>query len=316
MPARTNAPAARRRKLLLAAYRTSWLAFVALLLVSVVLDPFHWAWVFPPAALAIAVMTVLNRTAGAAHSAARPDAVEVAAPVTGRWLALNSPADKVPSHGTHAYGQTYAIDIVAEGPDPAIKAADPAIEARPTTRPEFTWFWPLLRRNSAFPAFGAPLLAVADATVVAVRDRQRDHHSRTSLPMLVYLMLIEAFFRDVFGPSRIIGNRVVLDLGDGTYALYAHVQRGSISVREGERVHAGQEIARCGNSGNSTEPHVHFQLMDDPDPDIARGVPFRWRGIGIPANNESFTAGPGTDDASTDAAAPADGGEWKFTVTD
>ncbi|MEU5399819.1 M23 family metallopeptidase [Streptomyces sp. NPDC005963] len=316
MPAR---PDAARRKLLLATYRTAWLAFVALLLVSVVFDPFHWAWVFPPAALATAVVMVLNRTARTGHTAAeRPPTVEVAAPVTGRWLALNSPADKVPSHGTHAYGQTYAIDIVAESTESteSTRKSGNSGNTGSGVRPGFSWFWPFLRKNTDFPAFGAPLLAVADATVVVARDRQRDHHSRTSLPMLVYLMLIEAFFRDVFGPSRIIGNSVVLDLGDGTYALYAHVQRGSISVREGERVRAGQEIARCGNSGNSTEPHVHFQLMDDPDPDIARGIPFRWRGIGIPANNESFTARTGAEDVQGEARSSGDGRELKFTVTD
>ncbi len=90
----------------------------------------------------------------------------------------------------------------------------------------------------------------------------------------------------------------MLELDDGTHALYAHVQRGSFTVREGERVRAGQVVARCGNSGNSTEPHVHFQLMDGPDPDTARGVPFTWRGIGVPRNGEIVeTPSPATSPA-------------------
>lgn len=209
-----------------------------------------------------------------AHRGPEPVPVEIAPPVDGRWSALNSPADKVPSHGTRSYAQAYAIDIVRESED------------RP--RPAFGW-WPLVRRNTDFPAFGAPVLSVADATVVRVRDGRRDHLSRTSWPALP-LFFAEASARDAAGPGALLGNHLVLDLGDGTYALYAHLMRGSAAVREGERVRTGQVVARVGNTGNSTEPHLHFQLMDGADPSTARGVPFRWRGVGVPANGETFTA--------------------------
>lgn len=104
-------------------------------------------------------------------------------------------------------------------------------------------------------------------------------------------MLVEASLRDMAGARWIVGNHLVLDLGDGTYAAYAHLRRGSLRVRAGDTVRAGQLLAHCGNSGNSTEPHVHFQLMDHPDLDVARGIPFTWRGIGVPANGEVFAAG-------------------------
>jgi murein DD-endopeptidase MepM/ murein hydrolase activator NlpD len=269
------------RKLLMIIYRCSIVAFIALVVVATLTDlPLAWVWL--PAALAIAIALGMSRKARAEH-AGRPPAVEVDAPVTGRWSALNSPADKVPSHGTHGYGQTYAIDIVAE--------PEGLAEAKDGSRPAFRWLWPVVRRSRDFPAFGAPLLAVADATVVRATDGRRDHLSRNSLPALVYLMLIEAAVREMAGATRVTGNHIVLDLGDGTYAMYAHLQRGSLAVREGDRVRAGQQLARCGNSGNSTEPHVHFQLMDGPDLDTARGIPFRWRGIGVPRNGEPFTAG-------------------------
>ncbi|MTE20062.1 peptidoglycan DD-metalloendopeptidase family protein [Streptomyces sp. TRM43335] len=205
-----------------------------------------------------------------------PGPVEVAPPVTGRWSALNSPADKVPSHGVRAYGQAYAIDVLRESGEGE------------RVRPAFGW-WPPARRNGAFPAFGEPVLAVADATVVRVRDGRRDHLSRNSFPALPFFFL-EASLRDTAGVGAIVGNHLVLDLGNGTYALYAHLGRGSAEVREGERVRTGQVIARVGNSGNSTEPHLHFQLMDAADPYTARGVPFTWRGVGVPANGEEFTA--------------------------
>ncbi|MDH6629822.1 uncharacterized protein (TIGR03083 family) [Streptomyces sp. LBL] len=58
----------------------------------------------------------------------------------------------------------------------------------------------------------------------------------------------------------------------------------------GPGVHAGRRLAGCGNSGNSTEPHPHFPLMEGPDPDTACGLPFRRHGLGVPRNREIFDA--------------------------
>lgn len=305
------------RKAVMVLYRLCWIVFFAMVAVSVLTSPPFPRWLtWLPAAVAITLSLTIGGKGRAAAADPRP-AVEVEPPVTGRWTALNSPADKVPSHGVHAYGQTYAIDIVADpdpDPDPGF-ALDPGpgpghqlqpnpecgprhhdgkgagVRAAGSTRPAFRALWPIARRNHHFPAFGAPVLAVGDGTVVHASHGRRDHLSRNSLPALAYLMVIEASIRDVFGPGSIVGNHVVLDLGDGTYAMYAHLRNGSLRVREGEKVHAGQQIAECGNSGNSTEPHVHFQLMDDPDLDVAVGIPFNWRGTGVPSNGEAFTVG-------------------------
>ncbi|WUF62496.1 M23 family metallopeptidase [Streptomyces decoyicus] len=266
------------RKLSEHAARLCLFAFFAVVVASFFADIPYWCgWV--PFGLWVVLAFGVNRRAARAaaksSAGAAPEAVEVGAPVTGRWKALNSPADKVPSHGTRAYGQAYAIDIVAE--------------PEPDARPGFGW-WPLVRRNEAFPAFGAPLLAVADATVVRTDDRQRDHLSRTSWPAAIYMLAVEGPVRVLGGARRVVGNHVILDLGDGTYALYAHVRRGSLTVRTGDRVRAGQPLGQCGDSGNSSEPHVHFQLMDGVDLETAAGVPFTWRGIGVPANGELFDA--------------------------
>jgi hypothetical protein len=202
--------------------------------------------------------------------------VEVAPPLSGEWVAVNSPADKVPSHGTRMNGQAYAIDVFMD-----------------SGRPLVDGWWPLMRRpDDGFPAFGRPILAVADATVVHVSDGQRDHRSRNSWPGLVYLFL-EGVVRSIGGTRFIFGNHVVLDLGHGVYAAYAHFKQGSIEVEAGDRVAVGQRIGLCGNSGNSSEPHLHFQLMDQPDIPLAAGVPFTWTGIGVPAAGEAFHA-PGT----------------------
>ncbi|WP_017590470.1 M23 family metallopeptidase [Nocardiopsis ganjiahuensis] len=200
------------------------------------------------------------------------EAVEVAPPVSGEWIAVNSPADRVPSHGVHGLGQEYAIDVFMD-----------------SGRPLVDGWWPAMRRpDDGFPAFGRPILAVADATVVHVSDGQRDHLSRNSWPGLLYLHVIEGIGRSIGGARRIFGNHVVLDLGDGVHAAYAHLKQGSIEVAAGDRVTVGQRIALCGNSGNSSEPHLHFQLMDHPRIAFAKGVPFTWTGVGVPSAGEPF----------------------------
>ncbi|MCX4559638.1 M23 family metallopeptidase [Streptomyces phaeochromogenes] len=269
------------RKTVMILYRILLPTGFALVLWDVFLPgyPFGWGWALLPLLVTFPLWIFVSRT-GPRREALDHPPVEVEPPVRGRWSAMNSPATKVPSHGTHAYGQTYAIDIVAE----------PA--ASGNSRPAFAKLWPVVRRSRAFPAYDEPLFAVADATVVHASDWMRDHLSRNSLPAIAYLLFVEGTVRGLGGAPWITGNRIVLDLGDGVYAMYAHVRRGSLKIKPGDRVRAGQQIARCGNSGNSTEPHVHFQLMDGPDLDAARGIPFTWSGIGVPANKDTFTAAP------------------------
>jgi hypothetical protein len=148
----------------------------ALLLGSLLGGP---AWTGPAGLVLLAAGMALYFRVGTVR---RPP-VEVDAPMTGRWLAVNSPADKVPSHGLHAYGQTYAIDLVHE----------------PTegSRPEFG-AGPAFRPPEDFPAFGRPVLAPAEGTVVRAHGRERDHRSRSSWPSLLYLFA-EGSLRELTG---------------------------------------------------------------------------------------------------------------------
>ena len=75
-------------------------------------------------------------------------------------------------------------------------------------------------------------------------------------------------------PTRTTGNDVIVQIRPDTWALYAHLQPGSIAVAVGDEVVAGQPLARLGNSGNSIAPHLHFGLLDGPDPSHANSVPF------------------------------------------
>lgn len=208
----------------------------------------------------------------------------VMSPVSGRWLALNSPASTVPSHGTRAYGQAYAIDLVHEPED--------------CSRPAFGT-GSGMRANADYPAFGQPVRSMVDGVVVASSDRHRDHRARSGWWSLVYLM-IEGVFREIGGPGFIVGNHVTVRTAQGTYALVAHLRRGSVRVQVGDVVTAGQVVGECGNSGNSSEPHVHAQLMDRASLWTANGLPISFTQVqvgesttvtaGIPENGQHLVA--------------------------
>ncbi len=72
------------------------------------------------------------------------------------------------------------------------------------------------------------------------------------------------------------GNHVVIRHGKGEYSFIAHFRQGSIRVRKGEQVESGQCIGLCGNSGHSTEPHIHFHLQSGPVMWFSRGLPVRF----------------------------------------
>ncbi len=118
-------------------------------------------------------------------------------------------------------------------------------------------------RNADYWAWGRPVVAPAGGVVVAAVDGVRDNRPRI----------------EVENRRNPAGNHVVLDLGNGEYALLAHLQRRSVRVRPGQRVRAGDLLGLCGNSGNSSEPHLHFHLQDRAQLfGVARGLPIAFRG--------------------------------------
>jgi len=188
-------------------------------------------------------------------------------PLRGEWVAPNTPGYKVPSHGTDQLGQTYAYDLI-----------------------QIDWHYPKKFRFFKKPYLSAllfgiplnlclgwskPIYAPFNGEVIEAEDgvRERDpvHFFRD-----IFFVLKNGFF---FKPSNInrdmktiIGNYIILK-GDGYYALFAHARSGSVRVKRGDIVSAGQQLAEIGHSGNSTAPHLHFHLMDSPTLLSAKGVP-------------------------------------------
>ena len=192
------------------------------------------------------------------------DPVVLTLPFRGTWLARNSPARRVPSHGTHLFATTYAMDFVAVRGRRTASVRD--WRALLATEPVERFF-----------AFGQPILAPAAGRVVSVHDGEADHVARRSQLALVPYALTQAG-RVRGGAGAIAGNHVILELaGRGGYVVLAHLRAGSIQVGTGESVPAGRVVAACGNSGNSTQPHLHIQIMDSADPFTARGLPMSFR---------------------------------------
>jgi len=131
----------------------------------------------------------------------------------------------------------------------------------------------------SYTIFGAEALAVADATVASVIDGLPEQTPGQ------YPTNIEITQAD--------GNSVVLDLGGGRFALYAHLQPGSLKVQQGERVRRGQVLGLVGNSGNSVAPHLHFHVMDGPSPLDSNGLPYlidAFEVVGHSPGTEAFDA--------------------------
>jgi murein DD-endopeptidase MepM/ murein hydrolase activator NlpD len=97
-------------------------------------------------------------------------------------------------------------------------------------------------------------------------------------------------FPPPFDPATAPGNWLVVDIGNGHYVLYAHLQPHSATVRIGDRVRRGQAIAKLGNTGSSSAPHLHFQVMDAPSPSAANGLPYEFDRFASPGTVTDETA--------------------------
>jgi hypothetical protein len=168
----------------------------------------------------------------------------------GPWLAANGPASLsghrralIPIDAMPAIAQRLAIDYVMVDTSGSTFRGD-----RLT--------------NASYHAHGQEAIAVADGMVVATKDSIPENvPGPTSRAVPITLVTVG-------------GNHVILDVGNGRYAFYAHLQPGSLRVKVGDRVRRGQTLGLVGNSGNSTEPHLHFHIADRVSPLGAEGIPY------------------------------------------
>jgi len=109
--------------------------------------------------------------------------------------------------------------------------------------------------NTDYYCFGQPIYAPAEGSVVKAENELPDNTPGE------------------MNPKAVLGNCVILDHGCSEFSFFAHFRCGTVVVRSGERVHRGQLLAQCGNSGNSSEPHLHYHLQNTPVPFQGDGLP-------------------------------------------
>jgi hypothetical protein len=179
-----------------------------------------------------------------------PAAIVIAPPLKGsRWVMGGGCCTPysyhrgatLPLNGTVRVPERFAIDFVQLNDDNRLNSGP-------------------IDQLSSYAAFGHEILAVADGTVVETED---------GLPEQVPGKLPADATIDMAA-----GNHVVVDIGDGRFTFYAHMQPGSVRVKVGDTVKAGQVLGLLGNSGNTDGPHLHFHVMDGPSPLVSNGLPF------------------------------------------
>jgi murein DD-endopeptidase MepM/ murein hydrolase activator NlpD len=121
------------------------------------------------------------------------------------------------------------------------------------------------REVRAYYSYGKPVLAVANGIVIAARNDLPDNRPGHGKD---FVAAVPTTY------ETIGGNTVTLDIGDGQYAYYFHMQPGSVRVKTGDRVRRGQVLGQVGCSGDAREPHLHFEVTTSPRPLVGEGVPY------------------------------------------
>ena len=175
-------------------------------------------------------------------------------PFRGAWTAVNGGIDKKHSHSWGIQTQRYAYDFII------LDEEGHSFSGERT-------------KLADYYCYGKEVLSPAEGEVVEVRDKYPDS-------LLLGHGQADCSARDIRG------NYILIRHADKEYGLLAHLQPGSVRVKPGDTVKRGQCVAYCGNSGNTSEPHLHFHLQDGMSFYTSAGLPIEFNGVTrLPAPN-------------------------------
>ncbi len=166
-------------------------------------------------------------------------------PFEGKWYVVNGGVTEVTSHSWNILPQRFAYDFYM------VNSGGVSYEVNQ-------------KDLSSYYCYGKSILAPADGIVVAIKNKFPD------------CRIMGSGQTDPDSPD-IAGNRIIIKHAEHEYSALCHLMPGSITVRKGQQVKRGQVIAKCGNSGNTTEPHLHFQLQNTAAFYSSHGLPIHFQ---------------------------------------
>lgn len=190
--------------------------------------------------------------------------IVIAFPLQGEWQAPTTPATKIPSHGTNRMGLRYAIDFLQ------INWENKRYFHDVNALRYLTLGVPLEKCYCWEEEIYAPCDGEIVKIVDGIPERKTVHWLRDSLLAIKNGLTFNENKHDF---RQIAGNYIVMKCGEGIYMAFAHLQTHSIAVSLHQKVKKGTCLAKIGHSGNSTSPHLHFQVMDSQDIASAHGIP-------------------------------------------
>ena len=186
-------------------------------------------------------------------------------PLRGEWQSPNTPGKRIPSHGTDQLGERYAFDFLQVD---WTRKGWPFYQITPA---QYLFFGVPL--NKCY-GWGQEVYAPSSGEIIKAEDGHKER-PRVHLVSDLFVALKNAYTFDAEKDDlrSVAGNYVIMKCSDHVYAAFAHLQMGSVTVSAGQVVRKGDVLGKVGHSGNSTAPHLHFQLMDRSDMISAKGIP-------------------------------------------
>jgi hypothetical protein len=167
-------------------------------------------------------------------------------PFCDKWAVINGGVDKALSHSWDIPSQRYAYDFIILDDEGKSYNGDPT-------------------KVENFYCYGKDIIAPADGVIVKACDKH--YNSRVNRK------------RAYCDATDLRGNHIIIKHDNNEYSLIAHLAPGSVTVKIGDKVKQGDKIAKCGNSGNTSEPHVHFQIQTGKDFFLSASLPIGFKNI-------------------------------------